>query len=172
MANVLPQEIQKRIVTVQRARYIIAGSVVLTAAAVISLIALLPNYILVTSSRGDSASNNLSQAEIAKDTTYLSDLTATQATLGEIAPLVSSSTSPSAAIIAALILRPKGISIDQLTYAPGSLIVSGSAVQGSAIDAYRSALAGDPHFTSAVVPVGVLLGNENGRFSITLSGTF
>jgi hypothetical protein len=41
-----------------------------------------------------------------------------------------------------------------------------------AINAYREALAADPHFTGVAVPVGDLLGTAGGKFSITLTGAF
>lgn len=171
MANLLPKEIQMHGAQHERARLIIAGSLAAIAAAALSLLMFVPAYIAVQI--GTGAQGNAPSASDAKHTANVTaELSGAQAVLNAIAPLMSATTTPTEAIAAALALQPSGVSIDQIAYAPGSLMLSGVAASDTAIDAYRSALAKDSHFTNVLVPVSALLSAAGGRFSINISGAF
>jgi hypothetical protein len=170
MSNILPQEAQKAVWSMHRARFIVAGSAVAVIAAAISAAALAPSYLTLAVGQGFSPASGGSGS--ASDQADRDAIIHTQAILGTLAPLVSATTTPTDAVSVTLALRSAGVSVNHITYASGSMIVSGTAAAREAIDAYRQALGADPHFTNASVPVGDLAGAPGGSFTITLSGNF
>ena len=174
MANIISEDTRRAMQSAARARFILAGAMVALICAGISFLVLLPSYfVLLANSKGISATPSaVSPSERASDTAAI---THTKALVGQLAPLVAASSSPTEAITAALGLRPSGVRVDQISYSsgtPASLMLVGSADTTSDISAYRAALSADPLFTSVSVPVGALVGTDGGRFSITISGTF
>ncbi len=54
----------------------------------------------------------------------------------------------------------------------GEIVVAGRAPGRAEINGYAAALRADPRFGTVSVPIGDLAGAQEGRFSITLAGTF
>ncbi len=171
MANILPTELRKRNARLERARLTIAGSMVAIVAAALSMLAFVPASIAIREGM-DTIQNSAVASSTNPTTAQTASLTSAQNVLTQITPLLTATTSPTDAITAALSLRPAGISVTGITYAPGSLMLVGTAQAESDIDSYRTALAHDPHFTTVSVPVSVLFGENGGSFSVKLSGAF
>lgn len=168
MTNVLPEISKREIWSAYRARFILAGSAVALVVALIAFLALLPGYLALHAVESvvvqPSSSSSNTETRV--------DITRAQALLTVLKPLVAATTTPLQIVSAALELRPKGVKVERITYAPGTIVLAGSAPSRESISAYKNALAADPHFTSASVPVGDLTGASGGKFSVTLSGAF
>ncbi len=174
MANVIPQDMKKDVWVHTRARFIIVGSLVAMIVAGISLFALLPSYLFLifSTSTSRAVAPSSSTGTVVSDR---ADLTRSSALLGQLAPLVSATSTAGGAIQRVVALRPIGIYIEHITYtagAPSSLMLVGAADTNTAISLYRTALLGDPRFIHVSVPVGALVGAIGGHFSITISGKF
>ena len=173
MTNVLPQQARKGVWRTYRARFILTGSLVAIATALLSLAALSPSYFILQADESGAASQNKTDADTASaDRTAILE---TQSLITALTPLVSATTSRAQIISTALSLRPVGMSINHITLTsgkPGTMILTGSATTISAINTYRKTLEGDQTFSSVSVPVGDLAGTQNGQFSITLTGNF
>lgn len=172
MSNVLPEEAKRDAWRTYRARMIIAGSLVALLAAALSLVALLPSYLVLADSGRASNARSLQQAtdQIERDA-----LAQVRSLLTIIAPVLSASTTPSEVAAAALSYRPAHILIDDVSFrvgSPGTVVIRGTAQSREAINEYRQALMKDLRFKSVSVPVGDLARAEDGHFSITLTGDF
>ena len=55
---------------------------------------------------------------------------------------------------------------------PSTIVVEGLSQSREAINEYRAELSNDARFQSVSVPIGALAGIEDGRFTVTLMGTF
>ncbi len=175
MTNLLPLQQQKNIRRSLRARLIIVGATAATVVAIVALLALMPSYLAVrysiSASQNSAATSSLASAADRAQILELQSLTT------ELRPFVASTT-PTQAILFALAEKPTGISLDDITYAAGlsdasgQIVVSGAAHTPDLIRVYQEALTKDPHFKSASVPVGALVGTNDGRFSATLTGAF
>lgn len=177
MANVLPREAQKKVSRSFRARYVLVGSLALLASAIVTLLALLPAYVVVyverTSVSGD-ASLAASPAG-AQEKSDRDDILRAQMLLKDLSTTASSTTVGLDAIRAALEKRSKGITVQTISYVAGetgTIMVGGTAAGREDISAYATSLRADPRFKSVSIPIGDLAGTGNGRFTITLTGTF
>lgn len=168
MTNVLPPTAAQELWSIQRARFVIVGSVVALAAAVLAAVALAPGYVVLRTVAVPAAGPAVSE-EMAYDEQAVERA---RAYLQAMTPIVGATTTPTEMLGTALALRPVGVLIDRISYRDGSIVLSGSATNRERVDAYQKALVSDSHFTSVAVPVSDLVGNEEGRFSITLSGNF
>ena len=172
MANILPYSSQKKMSKLSRAQFVIVTSSVLSLASLIVYGALLPSYLVLYLNPGSVvAANNISHDQITSEKAALSH---SQSLLNTFAPAVSSVT-PTDAIRTALALQPPGIHIDHISYSAGKngkLILQGAMDTTDAINKFRTALLSSKKFTSVDVPVGVLVGSEDGRFDVTLLGAF
>lgn len=172
MSNVLPHERKRAVWALYRSRFVLAGSLVALASAALSFLALLPSYIALHEGGpafSASISGNQMSDEDRRAIAHTRDL------LTVLSPLVSTTTTPTQALMLALSLRPAKVAVDHLNFTSGNpsiIMLGGSAGTREAINAYRQALAGDPHFLSASVPVGDLAAATGGRFSMTISGNF
>lgn len=168
MTNVLPPEAEKELWRMYRARFLIAGSTVALLAALLSALSLLPSY-LALHADAESASEQMERVSSAQDQ---EDIRRAQAIVTTFAPFVEATTTPSGALTRALSLRPSGVTVDRISYVPGSLVLSGASKTREGVGAYRKSLSADPLFSAVTVPVGDLAGAQGGRFSITLTGGF
>jgi hypothetical protein len=152
-----------------RARFIIVLSLTLIALSVFALIALIPSFAALEVNTLSAEEVN-AQGSGAADS--LKSMVRSQALLTAVAPVVSATSSPSRAVIKALELRPKGVTVDHIRYigASKSIQLGGKATREQ-LTAYRTALEGDGTFTTVSVPVAALVGSS-GQFSITLQGNF
>ncbi len=177
MANVLPLNAQKRVARAYRARFVIAASAAITALALLLALALLPSYLAL--SLAAAPVPVVSGERPVNDPRVVSRA---QTLVAQFTPILSSTTSPSALIAAATLLRPSGVLVHHVVYtAPTSgnsaeLLLVGTAPRDK-VAAYRDALSTDPRFANVSVPVSALVGTISGDFSITLSvrgiaGTF
>lgn len=170
MTNLLPQKERTAIAWDMVHRQLLAASLLLLGAAAVTLLALAPALLVFKfGSAGSSAA-----AALAKKNADTSAIAETQALLTQVVPTVGTS-SPTTAIMAALTLREKGITIDHITFSvgnPSSLILSGSASVKDSVNSYRAILAADGHFSSVTVPVSALVGADSGKFTMTLAGIF
>lgn len=171
MANVLPLEVKKKILQRLRSRYVLLLALTLILSALIASLALTPSLIFVQVAQESlrSAADEI-RASVAEDQAIQ---VRTLALLDTLTPLVNATTSPSKFVAAALGVRPQGLSITSITYAGGprgTLVLSGTSKNRQAVNAYRDALEADGHFASVAVPVAALVGTQEGRFTVTLSG--
>lgn len=171
MANILPPDRLKTLRKAQRARLLFAASGIASIAGLLAGVALVPSFLAVRlEPHAESAGGDLKNASSTNAVLEAQSL---------IAVLQSVSTTTKAsleAMQAASALRPSGVSIDHIDYTRGAtggtIVVSGVYRAAGDIDAYRSRLSSDDHFTQVNVPVSALAGATNGRFAITLTGHF
>ncbi len=169
----LPREAQKAIWRMYLARFVLAGSCVAIAVAMLSGLALLPMYLALHSA--DEAASASLQAKNSEIQNERAEIARAQSLITTLSPYASSSSTLSEAIEAALALRPKGVFVDHITYSSGdssAIVLVGSAATRDGINTYRQALQPDMRFKTVSVPVGDLAGSQGGRFSVTLTGKF
>lgn len=170
MANLLPQQYQKRERRRLRARYLAATSLVSLGVAFIAFLALLPGFFeIVLDSAGRTQVPSLQKVS-AEDTAKVIEM---QLLVARLAPLYGATSTPTDLIAAALADKPAGISVEHIGYSAPQverqILIEGSAKSPRLIDSYRASLANDPHFIGASVPLGALIGDGTGSFSITVT---
>ena len=156
-------------------RFLFAASVALTVVALIAGALLFPSHLILERSRSSFGSDIASSSPSGNNTSDRALITHIQSRISDLAPLVVSTSTPSDAILAALALRPSGVSVDHITYSKtktATILLSGSSKTGDRVNAYQGALAANALFSGVSVPVGALAGVDNGHFSITLIGAF
>jgi len=171
MTNLLPPKSLSDAWSMYRARFLIAGSLVVLVFAGVALLALVPSFLALRISAAPAPAQATSTPGSPQDA---ADILRAQALVRAVAPLAAAATSSDAVIAEALSLRPAGIRVTHIAFAigtPGQMTISGTGSRDG-ISAYRDALGKDPYFTAVSVPVGALVGADNGQFSITISGTF
>ena len=171
MSNVLPNAAKKAVWSMYRARSIIAGSLMLLCVAVFAALVLSPSYVVLAIQHANVVPEQSGTPASIEDRAAIIH---TQALIAAFSPLIATSTA-STLIVQALALRPADISINHITATaghPGTLILSGSAVQIASISVYQNALRASKLFSTISVPVGDLAGTADGTFSITLSAIF
>lgn len=171
MANVLPSEEKATLLKRQRARFVFVGGCMFFCAALVSSIALIPALIIV---RVDLASLQSSveqvRTEAANDLAVQAN---TQGLIDALNPILNATTSPSFILTTALQQKPPGISITSASFSGGSagtLVLSGISESRQSVNAYRDALEKEGHFSTVTIPVAALVGTQEGRFTVTLSG--
>ena len=161
-----------------RARFVIVGSLIALGAALITAASFLPAFLTLSNAvRAEyQTPAPVSAAQQAADQLEIKHI---NGLMHALSSLVSASSSPTTAIEAAVSARPAEVYLDQILYTastPGSLLLRGSTYpdgdSDTEINNYRTALSGEPRFTSVSVPVGALVGTEGGRFTITILGKF
>lgn len=157
-----------------RARFTIATSLAIIGVALIFSLALIPSYLAVQLASAPVEPAVKDAHATPNDATTVSRA---QALVSQISPVLSATSSATAVIKAAIKDRPAGVTLSHFAYtpgegtAPGELLISGEAAREK-VAAYRDALSADPLFKGVTVPVGALVGNEGGHFSMTLTGDF
>ena len=156
------------------ARLLLVASLLFMLCAFVALLALMPSYAIVqagSNALGDGSSGSLSDADqAARD-----DIFRAQLMLRDLRPVASATSSALSLFDIVLRERPKGVLVRSLNYErgdPGTIIVQGTAPSREEINAYRAALAKDPAFKSASVPLQNLTGSGDGHFTLTLTGAF
>ena len=171
MSNVITPEGRKAVRSIYRARFMIAGGLVMIATATGAFLAILPSYLALHVS--NTPADALSDIPLSKSDHV--EIAKAQMLLGALQPLLSATTTPSEAISLALDLRGEGVRIDRIAYsadAPAVITISGYADTPTQIDAYQKALSVEGIFKNVSVPVGDLVGAPDGRFSMTIQGDF
>lgn len=173
MANVLSKE---KLLSLRRrmsARFLLIGSLMIAASAILGIIAILPAYISVNISRAA-----IESSMEAGEPGSAEDQAAAQRAQGLIValtPLANATSSPATALVAALSQKPAGVSITSITYTGGvkqNLVLSGVASRREGVNQFREALEKTGLFSNVAVPVAALVGTQEGRFTVTLSGSF
>lgn len=168
MANLLPPLALTQARSRLWFRALGVGAVALTVAALVAGLALIPAFLaahLADESLGDAGLSEVrpeEQAAALRAQNYIRIL----------GPLASATSTGSDVIGAAVAARPPGVKITSIAYHAGSLLVSGTAQNRQAVSAYRDALDADDRFTAISVPVAALVGAQDGRFTLTLNGSF
>lgn len=171
MANVLPEPAQKKIEREYLARFVLAGAVTALVCAFIAFLTLLPSEIAIQIQDSSMRSAASTPAPPAGQTAAdRADVEAAQQLLLQLTPISAASSSALDMVKAAIADRPAGISINAISSTPAvkQLALSGNASSLDAINAYRTALQADKHFTAVNVPVSALVGSEVGQFTISL----
>ena len=175
MANLLPKEMQKKVAAHYRSRFLLVGSLMFLAIAFCTALALLPSYLAVRGRAESAAISSAGSSGNADSRTERVAILRAQGLLARISPLLTSTSSPTGAITAALVARPASIAIDYIAYSGGnssSIIIRGTGARRDSVNGYRDALLKNTLFKSVVVPVGALVGVEAGKFTMTLTGNY
>ena len=107
MSNVLPPSVQQAVRSSYQARFIIAGSLIAIACALLAMLALLPSFlVLVISGNASSAAQSSENASATADSAAIAQA---QALVMALSPVVSATTTPTDAIGAAIAARPAGV---------------------------------------------------------------
>lgn len=171
MSNVLPQDGQKKIWTMYRSRFVLVTSIMLLALAAFAAAALIPTAVAVisTESAAEMSQDDAIENEAALAIDYA------QALIQELGPRLSATSSPLETVIFALQARPGGVRVNRINYVAGEeeyrITFLGSAVRED-VSAYRDALTRSGRFSGVAVPVGALVGANDGNFSIVMTGQF
>lgn len=171
MSNLLPLQEQKRVWAVYRSRFIIMLSLILFALALLAALTLTPSYLALEIAAPPQADETTTHAVGTSDPVGLARA---QTIVRTLSPVLTATSSPTSLIESVLSVKPAGVTITQVTYSTLSgsqLTLSGSGAREK-VSAYRDALSKDPLFTSVSIPVSALVGSGEGRFSLTISGTF
>lgn len=171
MSNLLPSRTKSDewARTRERILFVVAGAIALAACVV--MLALVPAYsvartaFVANSAQRDATDSTGPQEKALADS---------QAILSQLQAFAATS---SAARITkdVLALRPKGITVDTISYAAGSpstLILRGEAANRDLVKEYRFVLSADPRFISVAVPISALVGTDDGTFTLTITGRF
>lgn len=159
-----------------RARFLLTGALVLSVAALIAILALIPAYLSVALPRMSLADAiQTDDKERSQEESDREIGSKTRALLATLAPFSEERPRVYSLIARAYALRPSGITIERMTYAAGTrgeITIVGTALSREHVSTYRAALAAESAFTSVSVPVAALVGASLGRFTVTLSGEF
>ncbi|MEN9561540.1 MAG: hypothetical protein RIQ56_813 [Candidatus Parcubacteria bacterium] len=168
MANLLLPEMVRNVKAKARDRLLLTWALLLTATAIVAALALLPSFLVL---RIMEPGDRTALEKVREDKQGLQELAQSQAILKDLANVVAATSSPSRAIREALMARPKGITVHNVTYSgsPATLVISGNGASRDVISEYRENLLKDKRFMSVSIPVSALVGaEESGAFSATV----
>ena len=172
MSNVLPLEKKQELLKRFRARCIMVLALTLLVGAGIASASLIPAFVSVRVAESSVAAAPSAESGARDDQ---AKLVRAQTIVGALMPLVSltsTHSTPSETFSFAIGLKPAGISVTGISYSKGSLMLTGVSNSRDAVNAYREALEESKHFSAVNVPVAALVGAQEGRFTVTLSGAF
>ena len=169
MSNVLPEEAKKKLYRSMRMRFVLMLALVLALCALIAAAALAPVFVSI----------RIAQASVqrAQDTSGVSHddqakVAHAQVYVDALSPMIGATSSPSYILSVAIGLKPTAISITSMSYARGTIVLNGTSRSREAVSVFRDALQANPRFTTVAVPVAALVGVQEGRFTMTLSGAY
>ena len=168
MSNVLTGEAKKVLDTTAWTRFIMVGAAASAFGALAAVIALLPAFINVRIARASLEAPSAAQ-EAREDNATASHA---QTLVDALKPLTG--TPPSDALAEALALQPAGISITGIAYRtnPEEIELTGISKNREDVNAFRDVLVQSGRFTGVEVPVAALVGTQEGRFTMTLTGAW
>lgn len=178
MSNLLPLQYEKIQKKRARARAVLISSQVALGCALVAALALFPLYVTLRAERTGIEERTAIVKELQKGGQLNADraeMARIRAVIDAVPQLKMAQGKIGEALQAALTKLPASISVDTVSYKPGEkgqLILSGVAQKREDIAAYRDILRATPLFTDVSVPVSALAGAEEGRFSVTIIGTF
>lgn len=152
------------------ARFLLVGSFMISAAAVVAILAIMPAYISVQIAR--AAVENGAERGGGTASADHEAAVRTQGLITQLNPVANATSSPTDALSLALAQKPAGLSITTITYArdKSTILLTGISQRREAVNALRDALEATKRFSSVTVPVSALVGAQEGRFTITLTG--
>ncbi len=153
-----------------RVRFTIVGVLIVILGALLASVALIPTMIAVRSAENALAQNAGELSPQAQDDQ--TKQTRAQALLLALNPVVQATTSPSAILTSALGRTPEDVSVSSMSYKRGEITLTGVAQNRGGVSEYRDALQASGLFKGVTVPVAALVGVQEGRFTITLTGNF
>ncbi len=168
MSNVLPEEQKKHLNRTVRTRYVLVLALALGISAVVAAAALVPAFLSV---RIAQAAVHADQAGTANHDDQ-AQLSKAQAYTNALSPLLAATSTPSETLGVALGLKPSGISVTSMSYSKGTIVLNGTSQSREGVSVYRDALQKSGRFLTVAVPVAALVGVQEGRFSITLTGAY
>ncbi|RJR12904.1 hypothetical protein C4585_03015 [Candidatus Parcubacteria bacterium] len=178
MSNVLPKTTQSTVWRFYRNRFLFVGGVAALSTACVAILVLIPSFVATRTSHEKYAEEPLASSPKEEIEKERAEILHARSLIQELAPVMQK-TKTFEALLEVLAARPNGISIQSIDIKESTdekrthtIVIAGSAVDRTRVSDYRSALAKLPFFDSVTVPVGALAGAGEGRFSITLSGTF
>jgi hypothetical protein len=166
MSNVLPTAQKKIEVRRFRLRILAMGAAVIALGGVVASLSLLPALISIRIAES-SVTSSVAEASAKEDQ---AQAFRAQNIIDATMPLATATTSPMDILFFALAEKPVGVSVTGMTVSKESIMLSGESGSRVAINMYRDALDASGRFGSVVVPVSALVGTQDGRFTITLSG--
>jgi hypothetical protein len=170
MANVIPREGLSKIRKRNSARFILVASGMIAAAALLAILAIMPAYVSIRVARAAAEAGVHEAGEAASEDQ--DEAIRTQRLILTLTPIANATTSPISALSAALAEKPAGLSITSISYASdkSTILLAGTATRREAVSALRDTLEATKRFSSVTVPVAALVGAQEGRFTITLTG--
>ena len=176
--NLLPGDTKQALANMIRSRFLLTGSIVLTLAALLSMLALVPALLFAHAPQAALFAAESDETKVSEGNQMKIDRESvqhTRALLTELSALGQLKRSLSDTIALVSTLRPSGVVLGTIVYSSGkvsTLTVSGSAPNRDVINAYRTSLSQSGRFDTVSVPVAALVGALEGRFTITLTGAF
>ncbi|OGG58574.1 hypothetical protein A2765_02515 [Candidatus Kaiserbacteria bacterium RIFCSPHIGHO2_01_FULL_56_24] len=172
MSNVLPQSEKKAARRRMFAHFLLIGSIAFGAGACVAILSIVPAFLSVKIARAalDASQRDHAQGSVSEDQ---SAAVRAQGLITALQPIANASSSPTEALSLALAQKPAGLSITAITYtggAKGTLALTGTADRREAVSAFRDGLEKTGRFSKVEVPVAAILGTQEGKFTITLSG--
>jgi hypothetical protein len=148
----------------------VVGASMLAAGAIIAILSIMPAYISVRIARAAveaDARENGGAASADQEAAVR-----TQGLMTHLTPIANATTSPVSALAIALAEKPAGLSITSITYSSdkSTITLTGTATRREAVSTLRDTLDATKRFASVTVPVAALVGTQEGRFTITLTG--
>lgn len=184
MANVIPERARKERLLFYQTRFLRVAGIALLLTAILAYAMLIPAYMALQWVPANSR-ETMSKAILdnAKD---IEDLKKASAFVDGVGLFATSTPLLLTALQIALNARPQGIHITDISYThsdvkatkqgmradAGTLLLSGRVDTRDAVQVYASSLRESKIFSTVSVPISVLAGTEDGRFSITLMGAF
>lgn len=170
MANVIPREGLSKIGKRNSARFLFVGACMSAAAAIVAILAIMPAYLSVRVAR--ASVETAAQQSGGTATADQEAAVRTQGLITNLTPIANATTSPVGALDVALAEKPAGLSITSITYTSdkSTIVLTGTASRREAVSALRDALEASKRFSTVAVPVAALVGAQEGRFTITLTG--
>lgn len=165
MSNLLPPAAQKKVKLMYLARVVFVLSLAVIALVGAFLVALFPTFLALA-----AAVPRESQAELKRNAEATQSLMRAQTIVEHVLPVLSSTTTPSQYVEAALSAMPKGVPVRQISYDSednGSIMLSGEATRET-IATFRNTFASHPIFKSVSVPTSALVGSGMMQYSLKL----
>lgn len=153
------------------ARFLLVGALALALSALVAILALVPAYVSVRIARASLESSVQAAAKAQGSDQAIS--AKTQRLITALKPIANATSSPSDTVAKALEQKPAGLSITTITYTGGTkptAVLTGESTRREAVNAFRDALEKTGAFPKIEVPVAALVGAQDGRFTMTLSG--
>ncbi len=177
MSNILSSVERARVARIARDRLILCSSLMMSLVAFVALLAITPSLLTVAiplmTSQGAVSSAEAESAALQEE--GRSQASRTRSMVAVLAPFAEERASVNARITQLYALRPSGVSIETITYqsgVQGQISITGVSDAREPVNDFRTILMAEGGYESVSVPIAALVGALEGRFTMTLSGTF